>query len=92
MNLVCRSAELKKEIFQKLDTVFAGYVALKTKEDVNEIVICWKTSLNIHEADVHKAAEELRAISTKCDIVWPNDILTISDCIQNTKYSDLTLA
>ncbi|KAK7591015.1 hypothetical protein V9T40_002628 [Parthenolecanium corni] len=85
LNLVCRSQELRKETFEKLRAVFAGVVSIKTKEDVNEVLICWRKNLHINKKQLEKATENFYKCTKEQSIVLPNDLLPIIDHMENIK-------
>ena len=85
LNLVCRSQELRKDIFKRLRSIFAGIVSLKTKEDVNEVAICWKKGLQITEKKIEDAAEKFHACSKKNDIILDDNLLNVTQLMETVK-------
>lgn len=85
MNLVCRSKELKNEVFNKLRSIFAGVVSIRTKEDVNEVVICWKKSLDINEKNIEKAAKKFYSCSKAQNLILDDDILNVGKLMETIK-------
>lgn len=82
---MCRSKELKNEVFNKLRSIFAGVVSIRTKEDVNEVVICWKKSLDINEKNIEKAAEKFYSCSKAQNLILDDDILNIRKLMETIK-------
>lgn len=85
LNLVCRSLELKKDIFARLRSIFAGVISIKTKEDVNEVVICWKKGLQITETNVENAARKFQTCSKENNIILDDDILNVRKLMETIK-------
>ncbi len=85
LNLVCRSRELRNEIFERLKTVFAGIVSMKTKEDVNEVVICWKQNARISKRHVEKATKTFFSCSKEQNLIVDEDILNITETMELVK-------
>ncbi|XP_065221939.1 eEF1A lysine and N-terminal methyltransferase homolog [Planococcus citri] len=85
LNFVCRSKAIKKDVFKKIKTLFAGIVSLKNTEDVNEVVICWKEGLKITKTDIDAAAQEFFKRSKTQDLAVNDDILNITKTMESIK-------
>ena len=58
---------------------------MKTKEDVNEVVICWKKGLQINEKKVENAAQNFHACSKENDITLDDDVLNVYKLMETVK-------
>lgn len=85
LNLVCRSKEIKKDVFKKIKSLFTGIVSLKTTEDVNEVVICWKDGVKITKNHIEKASEEFFKRSKKENLAVTESILNITKTMETIK-------
>ena len=85
LNITCRDPTLLKEVVNDVKTAFGGgLLSYRIPQEVNEIFLCWKTSVPDMKSKVNQKHPAIKAFES-VNIVVKDDLLDLSEAIQQVR-------
>ena len=85
LNITCRDPTLRTEVVNDIKTAFDGeLLSYRIPQEVNEIFLCWKTSVPEMKSKVNDKHPAIKAFETVNRVV-KDDLLDLSEAIQQVQ-------